>query len=178
MIYFDFSQPDEDNSNLHLTPGVVNFRIVKVDDKPSAAGNPMITVWLLITDSKGEKATIKDRFVLIEKCKWRTKEFLLSVGDFQRTASRLIDGDTFLAREGKCIILLEVATDDKYSDKMVIDKYIEDPMYANSSEKESAQERQKVQQKSRRQSKKQPDDLEEPNDDLGAEWFVDKTKTT
>ncbi len=173
-MLLDFTKPDEDTCNLHLLPGEADFIVMRAEDKPSSSGKEMIRVAISVRDMAGNKGTIRTNFVVNEACQWKIKEFLLSVGDFQ-SAVREVDISMFLKKRGKCVLYLDQADPNtKFRDKMDIEKFIPDPQYDNSAEQDAAKQRYKERRATSVKTKQ--DNLEEPNDDLDAEWFPEGQK--
>lgn len=177
-MFLDFGAPEEDNYNLHLLEGAATFVVMRAGSKPSRNGKEMIRMEVTVTDSSGQRGTIKTNFTVEEACKWKIKQFLLAVGDFQ-SINREINIEMFLKQRGRCTLELKKGEkkpdkiDEYYSDRMEIKDFIPDPKYDKSPEQDAAKERYKER---RATSVKTKDNLEEPNDDLGAEWYPEGQK--
>lgn len=127
-ILFDFGAPDVWVTKLH--EGDASFRVVGAESKSSQAGNEMIVADIEVTDSNGISEQLKEYFVLKESSKWKTKVFLLAVGDFE-SSKRMITEQDFINKSGKCILKFappnEKIPDEK---RMKITEYLADPQYA------------------------------------------------
>lgn len=132
-ILFDFSAPDVWVTKLH--EGVADFRVVGAESKISQVGNEMIVADMEVTDVHGIIEQLKEYFVLKESSKWKTKVFLLSVGDFN-SSKRQISEQDFINKKGKCILKLSIPQDSASLEKrMRISEYLPDPQYSELLEK-------------------------------------------
>lgn len=55
-------------------------KIIEIIDKPSSAGDPMLTLTYQITEGKHKGKKIKDRIVLTEKVLWKLRQLLEAQG--------------------------------------------------------------------------------------------------
>lgn len=125
----DFSQPDEGEHN--LAPGDANFKVMRAKEKQSKSGNPMVVAELWVQDTFGNKGKLTEYFTITEKARWKIKQFLMAVGDFQ-SVKRNISAQDFIDKRGKCILELKPSESKRFPDGMIaISEYIQDPQYAN-----------------------------------------------
>lgn len=177
-MFLDFSKPDDDNCNLHLLPGEADFVVMRAIDKPSGNGREMIRIDVVVTDMARNKGTIKVNFIVEEILRWKIKEFLVAIGDFQ-SVKREIDIDMFLKKRGRCILELKKGAQKEglnewYKDKIEIKSFIAAQQYNNSPAQDAASQLSK--QRHATSVKTKQDNLEEPNDDLGAAWYPEDQK--
>lgn len=126
-IVFDFNAPDVYITKLH--EGAASFRVIGAESKDSQAGNEMIVAEMEIVDEHGITEQIREYFVLKESSKWKTKVFLLSVGDFE-SSKRMITEQDFVNKSGKCMLKFSTTpTNNPDEKRMKISEYLPDPQY-------------------------------------------------
>lgn len=126
-VLFDFSTEDVWVTKLH--EGEASFRVVGAESKISQAGNEMIVADMEVSDSSGFSEQLREYFVLKESGKWKTKVFLLAVGDFE-SSKRMITEQDFINKSGKCVLKFAPPNDQKPTEKrMIIGEYLPDPQY-------------------------------------------------
>jgi hypothetical protein len=107
-----------------LEPGVYPFQVIFAESKVSQAGNPMINMKLLITDSTGRASTVRD--FLMEKIDYKLRHFCFSVGLEETYTSGALTPDFCSGREGYAKIAVDQYTtkDGREGEKNIVQDYL------------------------------------------------------
>lgn len=74
------SKEQFDEQRKLLPPGNYNFEVISVNDKPSSAGNPMLTLKLRVWDGAGKEHYLTDWLVATPEAAFKIKQFWECVG--------------------------------------------------------------------------------------------------
>lgn len=128
-IEYGYVDPSQMTSYQLVQPGEGTFRIKSAEEKISRAGNNMLVVTFLLTDSRGQ-STLANEYLLESQDETQNKSTATKVYNILNGIGRPelyglpLEPKHLLHGRGKCIIKTQKSEDPQYADKSVISKYV------------------------------------------------------
>jgi hypothetical protein len=88
-----------------LPQGIYDFMVVGVSDKPSKAGNEMITLTLKVWDETGKEHEIKD--YLLDALAYKVRHFAEATGLLDKYNAGNIDHNDCMGKTGRVEIIIQ-----------------------------------------------------------------------
>lgn len=119
-----FPPRTEEEVSRILQPGIVEFEVIKAEEKTSKTGNLMLELTIKCFDQKGKSNLVSDYILTDTNWEWKLRHFCFSCGlDQLYESGKLADVDCF-GKRGKAHIKIKHDASGQYKDKNVIDDYI------------------------------------------------------
>lgn len=129
MAFDNYYVPPQDLSAFQLIePGEGKFKVIKIEEKQSKAGNQMLVVTFRISNMKGQSTLYNEYLVGANTDEQRkttaTKIYNLLVAIGKTDLYGKPIGENIVGVIGTCIIKTQKSEDPQYNDKSVIAQYL------------------------------------------------------